>query len=97
MDHENIIKIHSWGHDGKMIKNDVTSENNVYVLIEFISGGIFFDLCIALGGLGEDVGRFYMNQLINILDHMHSQGIAHRDIKLENILVDEELNLKMVV
>jgi serine/threonine protein kinase len=30
-----------------------------------------------------------------VVDHLHSHGVAHRDIKLENVLLDENLNVKL--
>jgi serine/threonine protein kinase len=45
--------------------------------------------------MGEDAGRFFMWQLINSVEYMHSRRVVHRDLKLENILIDEQLNLKI--
>ena len=33
--------------------------------------------------------------MTNVLDHLEASGIAHRDLKLENILVDDDMNLKV--
>lgn len=33
--------------------------------------------------------------MLDVLSFMHAKKIAHRDLKLENILVDEQLNLKV--
>jgi serine/threonine protein kinase len=46
--------------------------------------------------LGEDAGRFFINQLIKALETMHSCDIAHRDLKPENIMLDQMLNLKLI-
>ena len=47
--------------------------------------------------MGEDVGRFYLAQLVDsIMKYMHEQkGAVHRDIKLENVLLDSDLNIKV--
>ena len=48
-----------------------------------------------LGAMGEDVGRFFVSQLLDALDYMHTKRVVHRDLKLENILVDNRMNLKI--
>ncbi|XP_072562120.1 serine/threonine-protein kinase PLK3-like isoform X3 [Paramormyrops kingsleyae] len=39
--------------------------------------------------------RFYLRQLIEALKYMHGEGILHRDLKLENLLLTENLQLKL--
>lgn len=34
--------------------------------------------------------------MIKALSHLKSKGVAHRDIKLENIMLDDNLNLKLI-
>lgn len=36
-----------------------------------------------------------MNQLIDMLSYLEKKGVAHRDLKLENIMIDEYLQLKV--
>ena len=48
-----------------------------------------------MGRMGEDAGRYFMHQMIDALVYMQAKGVSHRDLKLENILVDENLNLKI--
>ena len=45
--------------------------------------------------MGESYGRFFLNQFIDVLGYMHGKGIVHRDLKLENILVEANYNLKL--
>lgn len=67
--------------------------NHVYLVMEYLRNG---ELFMYIGdGLREDVALFYTRQLVLALEHMHANNITHRDLKLENILVDEEWNLKV--
>ena len=38
--------------------------------------------------MGEDAGRYFLSQMLDALEYTHNKGVAHRDLKLENILVD---------
>jgi serine/threonine protein kinase len=67
----------------------------VYIVLEFVQGGLLFDICQLVGGLGEESARYFFKQMINSIEYMNSMKIAHRDLKLENILVDVDLTLKI--
>jgi len=45
--------------------------------------------------MGEKSSRFFMKQLADAVGYMHSKNLVHRDLKLENILFDKELSLKI--
>jgi len=45
--------------------------------------------------MGEDGGRFFLDQIITVVEYLHNKSIVHRDLKPENMLVDENLNLKV--
>ena len=36
-----------------------------------------------------------MMQMLDVLEYIQKKGVAHRDLKLENILLDEEFNMKV--
>ncbi len=94
--HNNIINIVQYGSDGHVKKPSGRELTNlVFILLEYVSGGLLFDVCQTLGGMGEEGGRYFMTQMLDVLQYVHGKGVVHRDLKLENILVDDKLNLKV--
>ena len=46
--------------------------------------------------MGEHVGRFFLKQLCDVMNFItNCQGIVHRDLKLENILLTKEMQIKI--
>jgi serine/threonine protein kinase len=67
-----------------------TFETDQYFLIimEYISGGNLQNFVKKRRKLSEKTSRILFRQLIQGIKYIHSKGISHRDIKLENILLD---------
>ena len=67
-----------------------TFETDKYMLIimEYISGGNLQNFVKKRRKLCEKTAKILFRQLIQGIKYIHSKGIAHRDIKLENILLD---------
>ena len=57
---------------------------------------MLFDVVKKSGGLGENKAKYIMKQIFSVLSKLHEEGIAHRDIKLENVMVDEKMNIKII-
>ncbi|EKM81998.1 hypothetical protein AGABI1DRAFT_112173 [Agaricus bisporus var. burnettii JB137-S8] len=66
-------------------------ENCFFVLDLMLGGDLRFHL-ERLGSMEEHVVRFYVAQLSGALSFIHDMGIMHRDIKPDNILLDEKGN-----
>lgn len=65
----------------------VTPEN-LCIVMEYASGGELFDRIVKAGRFGEDDARYFFQQLIHGVDFCHQSGVCHRDLKLENSLLD---------
>lgn len=96
LQHPGLVQLLEYGDQGVVQKPSGRIINNlIYIVMEFVAGGLLFDTCQSLGSMGENVGRYFMNQLLETVEYMHNKQVVHRDLKLENILVDENMNLKV--
>jgi hypothetical protein len=43
-----------------------------------------------------ELTKFYAAELVSVLEHIHSKGICHRDLKPDNILLDSKYHIKIV-
>lgn len=85
-----------YGDSGEVVKpSGRVISNLVFIVMEYVTGGLLFDFCQSMGAMGEDAGRFFFHQMLETLEYMHSRKVVHRDLKLENILLDNDLNLKV--
>ncbi|XP_019059426.1 PREDICTED: CBL-interacting serine/threonine-protein kinase 1 isoform X2 [Tarenaya hassleriana] len=65
------------------------------MVLECITGGELFDRIVSKGKLPETEGRKMFQQLIDGISYCHSKGVFHRDLKLENVLLDTKGNIKI--
>ncbi len=67
-----------------------------YILTEVPSHGEFFSLITRHNFPKDEIlVRTYFHQLIEGLNYLHDHGVAHMDLKLENLVIDEDYNLKI--
>jgi len=65
------------------------------VVLELAQGGEMIQHLLQGGELSDEMARFYFKQLMSALRHLHSNNIVHRDLKPDNILFDQNFNLKL--
>ena len=85
LNHPNITKILEMFEDEKYI----------LIIMEYINGGNLFSFVKKRRKLSEKISKFLFRQIILGINHIHSQNIVHRDIKLENILIDINNTIKI--
>ncbi|KAI3430680.1 hypothetical protein D9Q98_005269 [Chlorella vulgaris] len=85
--------------DSPFLVNLVSSfqdSHSLYMVMELVQGGEFFTyLQNREAPLSEDEARFYAACVILGLEYMHDRGVAWRDLKPENLLIDTRGFLKI--
>ncbi|CEG83574.1 hypothetical protein RMATCC62417_17473 [Rhizopus microsporus] len=66
----------------------VTTDSYHYIMMEYAEGGQLLHHIAADGMMCEPEARHYTRQIISALDYMHRNSIVHRDLKVENIMLD---------
>lgn len=94
--HTHIVNLLDSGKDGRIVKVGGSEIIGLkYIMMEYVNGGLMFDVIKSLKACGEDGGRYFMHQMLDVLEHLQSFAVCHRDLKLENILVDDQMNIKI--
>lgn len=73
----------------------IATESYIWIVTELCCGGELFDYLVEKGRLSEDETRGIFGQLCLAVAYLHESGIVHRDLKLENVLLDEHCRVKL--
>ncbi|KAL9000196.1 MAG: hypothetical protein Q9169_001098 [Polycauliona sp. 2 TL-2023] len=83
LSHPNIVRLHEMNETDKYIG----------IVLEYASGGELFDYILLHRYLKDNAARKLFAQLISGVGYLHKKGIVHRDLKLENLLLDRNKNI----
>lgn len=86
LDHPFIIKLMGTTMD----------EQNLYFVFENCENGDLNDLITKRKTLSMEVTRIYAAQMVQCLYYLQKKGVMHRDLKPQNLLLDENMNIKFV-
>lgn len=87
-DHPFVLKLHA----------TYQTEDEVFLLIDLVLGGELFSLLGTVretGGFSEPATRLYAACVVSAIGHMHDREIVYRDLKPENLLLDERGYLRI--
>jgi len=85
MDHPFIVRLHF----------AFQNEEFLFMCMDYVPGGELFHHLQKAGKFPEELAKFYIAEVICSLNYLHSNNIIYRDIKPENILLDEEGHIKL--
>ncbi|KAJ3326263.1 hypothetical protein HDV06_000139 [Boothiomyces sp. JEL0866] len=85
LDHPNIIKLFEV----------METKKNIFLILEYAEGGELLEYIVEKGKLREEEAKRLTKQVLSAIEHAHSMKIVHRDLKAENLLLDENMNIKI--
>ncbi|XP_059668280.1 SNF1-related protein kinase catalytic subunit alpha KIN10-like isoform X2 [Cornus florida] len=71
----------------------IETRSKIYVVMEYINSGDLYDYTTVRGRLSEDEARHFFQQIISGVECCHLHMVVHRDLKLENLLLDSKHNV----
>lgn len=66
-----------------------------YIVLDHAGGGELFDIIFMTGRFNDKTARHFFKQLADGVSHCHDHGIAHRDLKPDNIFMNNNYELKV--
>jgi serine/threonine protein kinase len=69
------------------VSDHFEEDGNAYLVMDFIYGRRLDEVVAQEGGLTEDEVLDWARQLIEALAHCHEQGVIHRDVKPQNVII----------
>lgn len=78
LDHPNVLKIYEFFQD----------DENFYLVTELCGHGDLSDKLQRMGCMNEIPVKVLMYQILSSVAYLHSKGVIHGDLKLENILIE---------
>ncbi|KAI9097026.1 kinase-like domain-containing protein [Phlyctochytrium arcticum] len=84
--HPHIVRLH----------DIVMQEEKYFMFLEYCQGSQLLDYIISHGKLREKVARRYIRQIVSAIDYCHQNSIVHRDLKIENVLIDKDGSIKLI-
>ena len=83
--HKNVVSLHDFFED----------ENNFYLVLDYCEGGSLYDLIRTGVRMREPQVATVFRQIVEAVAFCHARGVAHRDLKPQNVLITTMPNIKV--
>jgi len=95
---EREIKLLSLLYHPHIVRLYDVSQHPKYTMIvmEHVAGGELLNYIKKKGRLGDTEARKFFRQIISAVDYCHKNCIIHRDLKLENVMIDSDERLRII-
>ena len=81
---------------GPIIRANRPTKTSQYIVLEYAPKGEMFNyIYFTQSGLGEKYGKVIFRKILEGVQACHNANICHRDLKMQNILFDEQFNPKI--
>ncbi|KAM6948604.1 serine/threonine-protein kinase PLK3 [Aplochiton taeniatus] len=93
----NEIELHKTLSHKHVVKfsHHFEDNDNIYIFLELCSRKSLAHIWKARHTLTDPEVRYYLRQIISGLKYLHNRGILHRDLKLGNFFVNENMDLRL--
>lgn len=85
LSHRNIVSVHKV----------LTTSTKIYIFMDLVDGGALVDKVQHYNGLTEAYSRYIFRQILDAVQYCHTNGIYHRDLKMDNILLSSDGTIKV--
>lgn len=86
LNHPNIVRLLDF----------IYTSSYFFLIFEYVKGVQLYDIVLNNIFINEATARRYFRQIVSALDYIHRNCIAHRDLKIENIVIDQNDNVKII-
>jgi serine/threonine protein kinase len=95
LSHPHILRYHAFYQDAVIQVGEDQFKEYSAIIMEYVPYGDIFGLA-SRRPFSEKLARTIFKQILSALKYLHEQGLAHLDLKLENILVEPKEGVKLI-
>lgn len=92
----NLMKYHEFNESATYINSEGEKKKVCYLAMEIVKGVELIEFISECEDLDDSTIRYIFKKVATAINLLHKAGIAHRDVKLENIMITEDFDIKLI-